>query len=171
MIPRPATGVVAAHSPDTAAAGAAVLAQGGTAADAAVAMTLAACVTEPLVVSLLSGMHAIAVGPDGRVRAVDGFGDVPAAAGAGRTVPTQVVFDDETWPYTIGPATFGTPAMVPGCRLLHERFGRLPWAVLLEPAREAARDGVVLSSQDEALLVMANAEIAAIRKNTVRSNT
>lgn len=146
--------LAAAHSPDTARVGAEILATGGTASDAAAAMTLAACVTEPLVVSLLSGMHAICVTPAGEVRAVDGFVDVPAAAGAGRTARTEVVFVDTAVPYTIGPATFGTPALVSGCHLLNRRFGRLPWAQLVGPARRAADDGIVLTAQDAALLAM-----------------
>ena len=75
---------VAAHSPATAAAGMALLDAGGTAADAAVGMTLAACAVEPFVVSLLSGLHGIHVDVDGTTRAVDGFVDVPAVPTGGR---------------------------------------------------------------------------------------
>ncbi|WP_370328002.1 gamma-glutamyltransferase [Euzebya sp.] len=149
-----ATGWIAAHSPDTAEAGQAVLRAGGSAADAAAAMTLAACVAEPLVVSLLSGMHAIHATPEGRVSAVDGFVDVPAVTDGGRTAETEVVFADERVPYTIGGATFGVPGLVAGCAALHADHGRLPWADVVAPARRLADSGVELSAQDEALLVM-----------------
>jgi gamma-glutamyltranspeptidase/glutathione hydrolase len=151
---RPATGSVAAHSPDTAAAGAAILEAGGTAADAVAAMTLAACVAEPLVVSLLSGMHALHVDGDGVVGAIDGFVDVPAVVDGGRRAETEVVFDDQRVPYTIGGATFGVPGLVAGCAALVEDHGRLPWAAVVAPALDLAGRGVVLGPEDEALLDM-----------------
>ena len=147
-------GRTAAHSPATAAAGARILEDGGSAADAAVAMTLAACVGEPLVVSLLSGMHGIHGSPDGRVLAVDGFVDVPAITTGGHTVQTEVVFAEETVPYTVGASTFGVPGLVAGCGLLHQREGRMPWARLVEPALDVARTGVVLTPENAVLLDM-----------------
>ena len=54
MIP----GVAAGH-PATAAAGVEILAEGGSAADAAVAAGLASCVAETVMTGLLGGGHAI----------------------------------------------------------------------------------------------------------------
>lgn len=147
-------GHVAAHSPETVEAGAQVLAEGGTAADAAVAMTIAACVTEPLVVSLLSGMHAIHVDAEGRTTAVDGFVNVPGDPVGGRTAEATVVFAAEAVPYTIGGATFGTPGLVAGCAALVADHGRLPWAAVLAPAIALAAEGFVMHAQDETLLAM-----------------
>lgn len=53
-----AAGVAAGH-PATAAAGVEVLAEGGSAADAAVAAGLASCVAETVMTGLLGGGHAI----------------------------------------------------------------------------------------------------------------
>lgn len=147
-------GRVAAHSPDTAQAGIQILQRGGNAADAAAAMTLAACVAEPLVVSLLSGMHGIHVDTAGRVTGVDAFVDVPTRTSGGRTAETAVVFADEQVPYTIGGATFGVPGLVAGCGLLNREHGRLPWAAVVEPAEALARGGVVLAAADAVLLQM-----------------
>lgn len=145
---------VAAHSPATAAAGMALLDAGGTAADAAVGMTLAACAVEPFVVSLLSGLHGIHVDVDGTTRAVDGFVDVPAVPTGGRRAETTIDFGGARMPYSIGGATFGTPGLVAGCWHLHRRFGRLPWAEVVAPAIEWAGTGFVLSDRDESLLHM-----------------
>lgn len=145
---------VAAHSANTASAGMTILDAGGTAADAAVAMTLTACVVEPFVVSLLSGIHAIHVDTDGVSRAVDGFVDVPAVTSGGRTAQTTIDFGGARVPYTIGGATFGTPGLLAGCGLLHHRFGRLPWAEVVAPAIDWATRGFVLSAKDESLLHM-----------------
>lgn len=53
------TPVVAAGHPATAEAGAEVLGDGGSAADAAVAACLASCVAETVMTGLLGGGHAI----------------------------------------------------------------------------------------------------------------
>src|SRR5262249_47863867 len=50
---------IAAGNPATAAAGAEILANGGNAADAAVAATLASCVAESIMTGLLGGGHAV----------------------------------------------------------------------------------------------------------------
>ncbi len=115
-------------------------------------MTLAASVAEPMVVSLLSGMHAIHGRSDGTVMAVDGFVDVPRTTEGGRTFQTELVFGTEAIPYTVGGATFGVPGLVAGCGLLHERDGRMPWSRLVEPALELARTGVELTAEDDSLL-------------------
>ena len=52
------SGIAAGH-PATAEAGAEILADGGNAADAAVAATLASCVAETVMTGLLGGGHAI----------------------------------------------------------------------------------------------------------------
>ncbi|HUG86476.1 MAG TPA: gamma-glutamyltransferase [Euzebya sp.] len=147
-------GDVAAHSPETAGAGLQILQSGGTAADAAAAMTLAACVVEPLVVSLLSGMHAIHVQASGRTSAIDGFVDVPATTTGGRTAETTVVFAAEEVPYTVGGATFGTPGLVAGCAALVADHGRLPWDEVVAPARALASEGFIMGTEDEVLLAM-----------------
>ncbi|MGI9017522.1 MAG: gamma-glutamyltransferase [Euzebya sp.] len=149
-----AAGWVAAHSPDTARAGVGVLAAGGNAADAAAAMTLAACVAEPLVVSLLSGMHAIYVSPAGQVHGIDGFVDIPSLTSGGRTADTAIVFAAEQVPYTIGGATFGVPGLVAGCAALSRDHGRLAWSEVVAPAADLAPIGVVLSAKDDSLLEM-----------------
>ena len=97
---------VAAGHPVTAEVGAEILADGGTAADAVVAMALASCVAETVMSGLLAGCHAIAF--DGsRVRNLDGFAAVPS--GAGELVDVPVPFGDEIVVYAIGPASCAVP--------------------------------------------------------------
>src|SRR5947209_4675707 len=76
---------VAAGHPATAAAGAEILAEGGTAADATVAAALASCVSETVMTGLLGGGHGIYWdGASGRARLLDCFVSVP---GLGRIEP------------------------------------------------------------------------------------
>ncbi len=83
MHKRPARGdrgMVVANHPAAAAAGATMLAEGGTATDAAVAALLALSVCEPMMVGLFGGgtMHLAA--PDGMHRVLDGMASAPLAA-------------------------------------------------------------------------------------------
>jgi gamma-glutamyltranspeptidase/glutathione hydrolase len=134
------------------AAGIEVLQEGGTAADAAVAACLASCVAETVMTGLLGGGHAIywdgseAVG-------LDCFVDVPSGAGA-PPVELQVPFGEELVHYAIGPGTCAVPGLPAGLGALHQRFGRLPWPRLVEPALRLARSGVTLPPAHAACLAM-----------------
>ena len=98
-------GVAAGH-PATAEVGAEILADGGTAADAVVAMGLASCVAETVMSGLLAGCHAI-VFDGSRVANLDGFAAVPAGGGDMLEVP--VPFGDEIVVYEIGAASCAVP--------------------------------------------------------------
>jgi gamma-glutamyltranspeptidase/glutathione hydrolase len=143
-------GVAAGH-PATAEAGAEILSDGGTAADAVVAMALASCVAETVMSGLFSGCHAIAF--DGsKVANLDGFGALPSGRGDALDVP--VAFGDEIVVYSIGPATCAVPGLPAALGELWERLGRLPWRRLVEPALELARRGVPLPERHAFTLAM-----------------
>jgi gamma-glutamyltranspeptidase / glutathione hydrolase len=133
-------GVAAGH-PATAEVGAAILAEGGTAADAVVAMALASCVAETVMSGLFSGAHAI-VFDGSRVQNLDGFGAVPS--GSGELVDVPVAFGGEIVTYELGPASCAVPGLPAALGALWEALGRLPWKHLVEPALELARRGVPL---------------------------
>ncbi|HSO01330.1 MAG TPA: gamma-glutamyltransferase, partial [Gaiellaceae bacterium] len=148
MLPR---GVAAGH-PATVAAGIEVLEDGGTAADAAVAASLASCVAETVMTGLLGGGHAIHW--DGREAVnLDCFVDVPSGAGA-EPLALQVPFGEELVHYAVGPGTCAVPGLPAGLDALHRRFGRLPWARLVEPALRLARSGVTMPPAHASCLAM-----------------
>lgn len=130
---------VAAGHPATAEAGLEILADGGTAADAIVAMALASCVAETVMSGLLAGCHAI-VFDGSRVQLLDGFAAQPSATGD--LVELPIAFGDEVVPYSIGPASCAVPGLPAALGELWERLGRLPWPRLAEPALRLARSGV-----------------------------
>ena len=143
---------VAAGHPATVAAGVEVLEHGGSAADAAVAASLASCVAETVMTGLLGGAHAIHW--DGRdAWNLDCFVDVPSGQGAA-PVELQVPFGEELVHYAVGPGTCAVPGLPAGLGALHERFGRLPWARVVEPALRLAREGVTMPPAHAACLAM-----------------
>ena len=155
---------VAAHHAVTADAALEILRDGGNAADAAVAGVLASGVAESLLTTLLGGGHGIYLeASTGEVTLIDFFCAIPGLErdlppgvsildGIGRTV--DIVFESEPIPYEIGCDTAGVPGVPAGCGLLSQRWGSMPWARLVEPARAAAAAGVTLLPTHEAVLEM-----------------
>jgi gamma-glutamyltranspeptidase / glutathione hydrolase len=137
---------VAAGHPATVEAGIHVLADGGSAADAAVAACLASCVAETVMTGLLGGGHAIYFdAPSGGVRNLDCFVAVPGLGGARRDaelLELEIPFGTELVHYAVGIASCGVPGLPAGLAALHEEHGRLPWLRLVEPALRLAREGV-----------------------------
>ena len=150
-------GVAAGH-PATTAAGIEILADGGSAADAAVAASLASCVAETVMTGLLGGGHAIyfdAAG--GRVRNLDCFVAAPglgAEPRAAELLHLEVPFGAELVHYAVGPASCGVPGLPAGLVALWEAHGRLPWARLVEPALRLAESGVDFPPAHAACLAM-----------------
>jgi gamma-glutamyltranspeptidase/glutathione hydrolase len=143
-------GIAAGH-PATAEVGLGILAEGGTAADAVVAMALASCVGETVMSGLLAGCHAI-VFDGSTVRNLDGFAAVPAHEGDLTELP--VAFGDELVTYSIGPASCAVPGLPAALDELWRQLGRMPWRRLVEPSLRLARDGVPLPAMHQRSLEM-----------------
>ena len=138
-------GVAAGH-PATAEAGLRILEEGGTAADAAVAASLASCVAETVMTGLAGGGHAIWYdAASGETHLLDFFVTVP------RRYPDRPVaaledigipFGNEIVHYQVGTASCAVPGVPAGLGELSRSHGRLEWERLVEPALELARSGV-----------------------------
>jgi gamma-glutamyltranspeptidase / glutathione hydrolase len=150
-------GVAAGH-PATAAAGLEILADGGTAVDAAVAASLASCVAETVMTGLLGGGHAIVWDAErATARNLDCFCAVPGLGAEGRVgklLDVDVPFGVESVPYVVGPGSCAVPGVVAGLDALWHAYGSLPWARLVEPALRLACDGVDLPPAHAACLAM-----------------
>jgi gamma-glutamyltranspeptidase / glutathione hydrolase len=147
---------VAAGHPATVDAGIEILDDGGNAADAAVAASLASCVAETVMTGLLGGGHAIVVS-DGEIRTLDFFVAVPGLGAAQRPVELErleVPFGIELVHYSVGIGSCGVPGVLAGLGELWRRDGSLPWARLVEPALRLAREGVDMPAAHVSCLEM-----------------
>ena len=153
MIP----GVAAGH-PATAEAGLEILQEGGTAADSAVAASLASCVAETVMTGLAGGGHALWLdGESGQASLLDFFVAFPGLGGPPRApelIELGVPFGAELVHYFIGIASCAVPGLPAGLDELWRRHGRLPWPRLLEPALRLAREGVEMPSAHASCLAM-----------------
>jgi gamma-glutamyltranspeptidase/glutathione hydrolase len=149
---------IGAGHPATAAAGAEILAEAGSAADAAVAASLASCVAETVMTGLLGGGHAIYHdAKTGRTANLDCFVAVPGLGGERRDaqlLELAVPFGSELVHYAVGIASCGVPGVPSGLDALWKAHGTLPWARLVEPALRLAADGVALPAAHASCLEM-----------------
>lgn len=136
-------GAVAADDPTASAVGAAVLADGGSAADAAVATVLALGVVNPTSSGIGGGGFAIVYdAATGTTHAYDFRETAPAALD-----PGDFVRDGKVDPMLSqrGGLAVGVPGEVPGLWRISQAHGRLSWRRVVMPAARLARDGVPTS--------------------------
>jgi gamma-glutamyltranspeptidase / glutathione hydrolase len=149
---------IAAGHPVTVEVGLEILADGGSAADAAVAACLASCVAETVMTGILGGGHAIVYdAASGRARNLDCFVAVPGLGSEPREIELlelDVRFGLELVRYAVGIASCGVPGVMAGIEALHREHGRLPWQRLVEPALRLAREGTEFPQAHAACLAM-----------------
>jgi gamma-glutamyltranspeptidase/glutathione hydrolase len=133
--------VVSAAHPLAAAAGRDMLAAGGSAADAAIAVMLALTVVEPQSSGIGGGGFLVYHDAEtGKLYAIDGRETAPAAA----TADMFIGVDGKPMSFreaVPGGKSVGVPGNIRLAAAAHRRFGKLPWATLFEPAIRIAREG------------------------------
>jgi len=163
-----AGGIVASQSLDAARAGVEILEAGGNAVDAAVATGLALAAVEPWMSGLGGGGYMmIYTAADDRVRAVD-FGMIAPAALDPADYPLAEGTDAGLfgWPAVVdgrnlkGFLSVAVPGQVDGLRLALERFGRLSWRELVQPAIRLAEAGLPLDWYGSLSIAIAARELA-----------
>lgn len=142
-VPAPA-GVVVSASQPASEAGAAVLARGGNAVDAAVATGFALAVTYPAAGNIGGGGFMVVRLPDGKATTFDFRETAPAAAHPDMFLDAEGRIDSSR--IMTGYLAVGVPGTVRGFALAHARFGRLPWREVVEPAVQLAREGFTISA-------------------------
>ena len=145
-----AKGMVSAADPRAAAAGTAMLAEGGNATDAAIATMLALTVVEPQSSGIGGGGLYVETNAKGEVDTIDGREKAPAAAG-----PKWFFKDGKvmSFPDAVpGGTSVGVPGNIALAAKAHAAHGRLPWAKLFAPAIKLAREGFVVTPRLNGML-------------------
>lgn len=125
-------GLVTSTSSHASDVGAAILARGGNAVDAAIATAFALAVTYPAAGNIGGGGFMIIQPADGPATAIDYRERAPLAA-----TPTMYLGSDGEIDRSLtarGYLAPGVPGTVRGMALAHQRYGRLPWRDLVLPA-------------------------------------
>ncbi|MEX0344401.1 MAG: gamma-glutamyltransferase [Rhizobiaceae bacterium] len=139
-------GVVAAGHRLTAETAAAVLRDGGNAADAAIAALAMACVCEPVLASPGGGGFAmLRDAQTGNSVLIDFFPQTPQEhrmTGSAGVIEVHADFGTATQMFHIGPATVAAPGFFAGIESIRERGAGASLSDLFAPAANAARTGV-----------------------------
>jgi gamma-glutamyltranspeptidase/glutathione hydrolase len=134
-----APGMVSAADPRAAEAGAEMLRRGGTAVDAAFATLLALNVVEPQSSGIGGGGYLLYSDHGQAPVTYDGRETAPHAA-----TPTWFYKDGRPMEHVEavpGGKSVGVPGNIRLMAIAHQQHGKLPWAMLFEPAIRLARDG------------------------------
>jgi gamma-glutamyltranspeptidase / glutathione hydrolase len=154
-----AHGLVVTDSTPASEVGVAVLRQGGNAVDAAVATALALAVAFPEAGNLGGGgFMLVHPGNDAEAVCIDYRETAPAAATA-----TMFSLGERR----LGHKVVGVPGTLRGLELAHQRFGNLPWHMLVKPAMRLAQEGFELDVRlAEALneLLASSGEFAELKR-------
>ncbi len=142
-------GLVAAGHHATAEAGAEILRSGGNAVDAAIAAMCTAFIAESVLTAAGGGGFMLLRLPEGTALLYDGFARMP-----GKTRPVTdmdfraipVDFGDMVQTFHIGRASIATPSLLAMLFAAHARHGRMPMRELMQPAIQAAREGIPLNA-------------------------
>ncbi len=123
-------------------AGERVLENGGNAVDAAVAIGFTLAVTHPSAGNLGGGGFMLLRLADGRSTFIDFRERAPAAASHDMYLDAQ---RNPTKDSQIGYRASGIPGTVAGLAYAHAKFGKKPWATLVQPAVDVAKNGFPVS--------------------------
>ncbi|MBL8176311.1 MAG: gamma-glutamyltransferase [Bryobacterales bacterium] len=125
-------------------AGIDILHKGGNAVDAAVAVGFVLGVVHPEAGNLGGSGYMLLRTKDGKVHAIDYAGTAPGAARPGMFRNTKEA--------NVGYRSIAVPGTPAGLGLAHEKFGRLKWAQVIEPAYRLAKSGFPASHRLELIL-------------------
>jgi len=143
-------GAVATSQVDATEVGLEILAQGGNAIDAAIAVHFALAVTYPYAGNLGGGGFLLYRDAEGHAWFLDFREVAPAAA------TSDLYLDEAGRPVAeasqVGWKAVGVPGAVPGMWDAHQRWGRLPWSDLLKPAEDLARGGYRIDARETSRL-------------------
>lgn len=151
-----AKGMVVSQNAQASEVGKAILAKGGNAVDAAVAVGFALAVTLPRAGNLGGGgfmlMHTAKTGT---TTAIDYRGEAPSSVSGDDFIKDGKVDRDKT---KLGHSASTVPGTVAGLYKAHQLGGKLPWAELLQPAIQLAEGGIDVS-RDLAWALQAKAKV------------
>jgi gamma-glutamyltranspeptidase/glutathione hydrolase len=134
--------MVVVQEPLAADAGLRVLQAGGNAIDAAVAVAFALAVTYPYAGNIGGGGFLLARFADGRTSFIDFREKAPLAATRNMYLDSKGNVSKDS---LVGWRAAGVPGTVRGLELAHQKYGKKPWADLLDPALKLATEGFPVS--------------------------
>src|SRR5512143_1432107 len=148
--------MVVAANPLAAEAGLAILRKGGSAVDAGIATQMVLNLVEPQSSGIGGGAFILYWDASAKqLASIDGRETAPSAA------TPELFLDKDGKPLPRDAAmasglSVGVPGVLAALKLAHDKYGRLPWTDLFEPAIALARSGFAVSPRLASVLAEAN---------------
>ncbi|GAA4298527.1 gamma-glutamyltransferase [Aestuariibaculum suncheonense] len=143
--------MVVSSSKIASAVGVDILKQGGNAIDASVATAFALAVTHPSAGNIGGGGFLVFLDTTGFATTIDFREKAPIKAhpdmflNESRELPKGInLYGGESTINHIGLKSVGVPGTVAGLYLAHQKYGKLPWKTLVQPAIDLAENGFKL---------------------------
>ncbi|MFZ9031970.1 MAG: gamma-glutamyltransferase [Robiginitalea sp.] len=165
-------GMVVSSSKIASEVGIEILKKGGNAIDASVATAFALAVTHPTAGNIGGGGFLVFMDSSGTTTTIDFREKAPMKASsdmfldeAGNLPKGINLYGRESTSNHIGLKSVGVPGTVAGLYLAHEKYGHLPWADLVQPAIDLAKNGFELtwSLAGDAIYFDSNSKIQFIK--------
>lgn len=127
-----------------------ILKKGGNAIDASVATAFALAVTHPTAGNIGGGGFIVFMDSSGMTTTIDFREKAPLKATADMflddgNLPKGInLYGRESTVNHIGLKSVGVPGTVAGLYMAHQKYGKLPWPILVQPAIELAENGFEL---------------------------
>ena len=125
-----------------------ILKKGGNAIDASVATAFALAVTHPTAGNIGGGGFIVFMDSSGMTTTIDFREKAPLKATANMfldddgNLPKGInLYGRESTVNHVGLKSVGVPGTVAGLYMAHQKYGKLPWAILVQPAIELAENG------------------------------
>ncbi|NMP32509.1 gamma-glutamyltransferase [Thalassotalea sp. M1531] len=146
--------MVAAANPYASKAGFNILAKGGSAVDAAIAVQLVLTLVEPQSSGIGGGAFILHWDSEGqKLETIDGRETAP------KNASSDMFLDKAGKPVrwidaVVGGRSVGVPGVLKGLKSAHDKYGKLPWKSLFDEAITLADQGFVVSPRLEKLVAM-----------------
>ena len=136
-------GMVASSNSLSSATGVTILKKGGNAVDAAIATAFSLAVTLPSAGNIGGGGFIVFMNADGKVTTFDFREKAPLAATNDMYLDTNGNLIPDSNENNI--KAIGVPGTVAGLYKAHQQYGKLPWAAVVQPAIDQAKNGFPLN--------------------------
>jgi len=151
-------GMVVSQNKIAARIGAEILRKGGNAVDAAVAVAIAETLTLPRAGNIGGGGYMLVYNAkDKSTTAIEYYGQAPLAVTPDLLLDANGKFDRAK---VLSFKGVTVPGTVAGLYEAHNRFGKLPWAKLIQPTIDLATKGIVMSDDESIALAARKAQMA-----------
>lgn len=165
-------GMVVSTSEIASNAGVEILKKGGNAIDASVATAFALAVTHPAAGNIGGGGFLVFMDSNGKATTIDFREKAPLKANAkmflnsdGELLKAKNLYGSLSTVNHVGLKSVGVPGTVAGLYLAHQKYGKLPWNDLVQPALDLAQDGINMtwSLAQDAAFFNKNSDINFLR--------